>query len=594
MKNRIKYKDWFRTLCLGLAATLGMTACTEDHFDIQGSGSETLGKSIMENIESSSKLTDFAKILKLVPVKRDDLDAKSTSTYAELLNSAQSFTVWAPLDGTYDAQSYIDELEYAKNDLRKSGDPDKLDEAVAIERKIETQFVRNHIARFNYESTMGSQQVRMLNSKVYDYDANAHDAKFNGVLLADAQDAVVASNGAMHLLNGSSDYFYNIYDRMEADADFSSVYDQISLLNKTEFSEYLSTPGAMNEKGEMVYADSVMTTDNALLNNSGADIKNEDSVYVAVIPTDAGYTDALSKLASYFRYGKKYYQTYNSETGSFNTTGDVFEFDNVTQYADSMTRNQLLTSMYISASTLPTVTDIRDSAMVIKAIKDADTLTSTNGVVYINKEGGENPLFAGEPLRASNGYIFKYDTYKNDPQYSFLTKTYFQANQNIVYISQDVTQRNNGQVFLETENRNPDVKGKVPNNSFVAFSVNGTGYVDYRLPAVYSGKYKISVTLLPTQILLENEGQNLNAALTASIMYDEDVVAVNTVSAEAVAADTVKDYVLWEDFEFTKCYVGLPSSAVKAFPRLRLNFRQITARNSIYIARITIEPARKD
>ncbi len=594
MKN-IDYKNWVKAACLGLVAVAGLVACSDDHFDVQSYGSATSASTIMGNIEADENLKDFAKILSLVPVKRNDMDQKTQFTYAELLNSSQSFTVWAPLDGTYDAKAYIDTLEVARQ-LRESKDSTNIANAIAIERKVENQFVRNHIARFNYESYVGQQQVRMLNSKVYYYDAQ--NGMFNGVKLVDDSVEpyadIASSNGAIHLLEKPSSYFYNIFDYMGEDEEFKSVYDYISASDDPEFSENLSTQGAMNENGEMVYVDSVYVTTNVLLNNSGADIRDEDSLYVAVIPTNEGFPKALDKMIPYFNYAESYNRDWNSLLGDFSAKDDdAYKIANVKAYSDSIARNAIITSMYFSASMLPNV-DKSDSASVVKAVKDADSLTSTNNVVFVNKAEGENPMFSGAPKKASNGYIFKSDSYEVDPQYSFLTRSTFFATQNKLFTK---GMRGFDPIVLNERTRNEEVKGKVPNNTIVRYQLSSTGaYVDYQLPAVYSGKYKISVMLAPSQILLADVGKKMDGELVAAIVYDNETThsKKNESKRITVKSDTVKDYVLWEDYEFTRCYAGLPSN-VNVFPRLRFTMprAKIDSDNTLNVIRITIEPTRK-
>ena len=108
---------------------------------------------------------------------------------------------------------------------------------------------------------------------------------------------------------------------MAANANiFENVYGTLSdpAIDKKEFDENLSIPGGLNEDGEMVYVDSIYRTTNELLNESGAQIKNEDSLYVAVIPTDAAWQQAVEKVGKLFKYDKSY--KYEYKNGNFTQT----------------------------------------------------------------------------------------------------------------------------------------------------------------------------------------------------------------------------------------------------------------------------------
>lgn len=156
----------------GSALLLGLAACTDDHFDIQQSslsGSQT----IWQNIEANPELDSLAMILRRTKVMKTDLDRGNKQSFADLLNQPQQLTVWAPKNGTYHAKHYLDMLDQA-DALRES---DAIT-AMRIDYEVANQFARNHIARFNYESVVGNQQVRMMNSKLCNYDASAN--KFNG------------------------------------------------------------------------------------------------------------------------------------------------------------------------------------------------------------------------------------------------------------------------------------------------------------------------------------------------------------------------------------------------------------------------------
>ncbi len=587
MKN-MNYRKLVKAAGLGLIAMMGLGACSEDHFDVQTYGNGTSGKTIIENIKANQDLSDFVGILERVRVKRSETDKNSTFTYAELLNSDQTYTVWAPINGSYDPQVYHELLDSAEQ-LRAAG---KINEALLLELKVENQFVKNHIARFNYEQNPKNQQVRMLNSKLYAYDASS--GEFNGSGLLANQTDWMASNGAFHLLNAPSKYFYNIFDYMGDDEDFTTIYSRILAEDKTEFDESQSVPGTLNENGEMVYVDSVYTNNNVFLNNSGALIKDEDSLYIAVIPTNVGMEDALATMRPYFNYGDIYNHGWSNESHKFVNTGTAaYKIEDPQGYADSLALNAILTNMYFSATHLEAIADKTDSASVVEGIRslntDADSLISTNNIIFYNPAR----MFVENPIKASNGYIFKSNTYQVDPQTSFLTKSVFEADRNIVWANK----MNQRRVDVSDEMRDSTVFGELYNKSYQRFTpTSNNASIDYQLPAVYSGKYKISVEMCPANTSLAYENEKGEACyFDAMIIYDDDEKGDtgNKLTKYEIRTDTIQKYVLWEEYEFKRCYAGLPSS-VNVFPRLRLTITRARDVGSLNIIRVFIEPAKLD
>ena len=93
---------------LGAAVLLGIPSCSDGHFDIKTQGA---GNTIWQNIEANPELKDVAEILKEVKVYTKLEDKKRSMTYAELLNQPQSFTFFAPVNGSFDANEYLTQIE---------------------------------------------------------------------------------------------------------------------------------------------------------------------------------------------------------------------------------------------------------------------------------------------------------------------------------------------------------------------------------------------------------------------------------------------------------------------------------------------------
>ena len=208
MNRNKSSKIWGMMLSAALVLS-GTVACSDDHFDVVVT--ESASASIWENMEAQSDLSNFVEILENTQVMRTDNDQNATISYAQLLSSSQNFTVWAPVDGSYDAQRYLDILKEAKD--VKNTDPARFRE---LNREVEVQFVRNHIARSNYEATAAPQTVRLMNDKRCEYTVGD---SFNGVKLSG--NVIPASNGMLHKLSAVSPFAFNIFDYLAENPDWS-------------------------------------------------------------------------------------------------------------------------------------------------------------------------------------------------------------------------------------------------------------------------------------------------------------------------------------------------------------------------------------
>lgn len=577
----------------GVAALFGVTACSDDHFDIQTAG-PVGSKTIWQNIEEQPQLDSLAMILSRTVVMKDENDQKSVLTYAELLNQSQSFTVFAPLNGTYNAKQYIDLLNEADN-LMASGTEEGKAQALALRYTVSNQFAGNHIARFNYESNQSAQDVRMLNSKLCEF--NAGDKLFNGVSLS--SDEYNASNGTMHVLNGQSPFRNNIYDFMENDSRFSDIYAYLSdpLIETREFSESQSTQGAMNENGEMIYVDSVYVTHNEVLDYCGARISNEDSLYIAMIPTNEAWKEAIETLKPYLNYADEYgYDTQNRVVNNsyFGQTQTFTqeERDSLFEYNAKM---MLAQSMFVNPSTFDGI-DTSDSAAVISHALSADSLIATNYVIYYNPTPGQqNPIFnPAVPTRASNGYIFPLEHFKTDPRYVWMTETEFSPSGSYMF-GQNLA--NYSTITLTDANRNTEIEGAEDVDYIVRFEKSGSMSLYFRMPSnLLSGEYKISAVMAPSAILLNyaesEEAQDEEIEFDATIETDYNQTMGQRVTGLTVSPEKVDTVVLWENFKFERAYYGLPEE-VSSFPVLRLSLSpRYRNCNALNIIQFIIEPAR--
>lgn len=597
------YQNTVKAGLLGAAVLLGFTACTDDHFDIQPStvsGSNT----IWQNVEANADLDSVAMILRRCKVMKSQTDKSAKQTYAELLATSQQLTAWLPKNGTFNAKQYLDELDSAAV-LRAKDEM----AGTRAEYDVANRFARNHIARFNYESNMGEQRIALMNSKIVNY--NAGEGTFNGVKLDAANANILSSNGMLHVLDGESQFAYNIFERLQVDSRFAKIYGDIDKYNVYTFSASSSTQGSMNHNGSMEYVDSVWTRTNSLMTGAWLTyLTDEDSLYVSVIPTDAAYEAARQKIHGLFKYAKNYNYAWDASKRDWTNKGTnalKFNTDSLTTYN--------VTSRILSASSFSVgynsegpVTTSNPQAF-LNHVLTADSLNSSARLVIYNKDKGNvNPIFDGQTaddaIKASNGYIFAVDNYNYDPSYSFIQKMNINGHN-----TSQVTGSTSEQaqyVTLNNENQNAEVNVDAlgVDNFYYYFPVSGNSQlnIDFKLNNVLSTKYKISIVLLPNRVNINNirtedDGTIIEEkpVFDVQIRDDKGSVIGKAVKNVSVDQDKVEKKVLWEAFEFPYAYFGLPSG-YESFPVLRVSMSYAQQRKgkckALSIAKVILEPVR--
>lgn len=625
---------------MGLAALALTAACSDDHFEVKSdaAGNQTL----WQNIDSNAQLSEFASILKRSKVMKEENDRNAQLTVAQLLDQPQSFTMWAPLNGTFNAK-YWEELLDRAEALRKTGTAESIQKARDLEYLVWNQFSSNHIARFNHEGVTGVQEIKLLNGK----NTKSGNGIFNSV--AEEGTAINASNGSLHLLKGASPFLYNIYDYLSHNAQFSAInaYIKDPSIDKRELKKQYSLPGAMNEKGEMVYIDSVYQHTNSLLDASRAQVRNEDSTYVALIPRDAAWKEALEKVSKIYNYGTRYGYDWDGAnfTKVYRLDTATLENKNLTLAESLRERNvrlNIVSNLFFAPYRIKGYENM-DSAALIHHFQYADSLISTAGTTFYNTAATGsttqnthlNPTLAGlTPYRASNGYVFELENYNFDPSYIWVEKIEFRPAASSIYtLTTGNTTFSNGTTVNLTEfnyNReraeldaNGDtvrtadgkpvmigVAGSVAENAYQRYEMKSTRQkmtVDLRLENVLSAAYQLELVLVPTKINKNDGGEDEKVVFNAEIIDDNKNNVPFTVGGAETTQITidqrkgefdpnkVNHIILGDYIKFPKCYAGLPADR-KSFPMLRLTVPGFGRRNencqALNIVKVILKPYR--
>lgn len=557
-KKHIKY---LQGAIMGAACVAALASCADDHFDINP---DVAGRTTLwENIKSNENLSQFASILNRVHYSKSK-GVSTPQTYSDLLNHDQTFTVWAPENGTFNYDYY--------NTLLDSENPDSI-------YKVETTLLQNHITRFSQVmSGADSTDITLLNNKVAMFNSATKTIK--GVGIVDAN--IGASNGILHVVDGTIAYQPNIYEYFETVADLDSLSKYIKSNESTEFDESSSTQGP-TVNGEITWVDSVMYTTNNYFYISGAYINSEDSSYVMIMPTNKAWREGLEKATPFFNYKKKYTQqiTSTAADGTTSTTTETTEFNDVE--FDSLKNANIKSAM---AGSLVFNAKYQQGYNYKQfPIEGAcDSLTATNGVTFYKPYCAK--LFDGNtnPVTLSNGYGYIVDNYnfvanqtwmsdrKIEAEYSNNLETYTRCTPSATSYYKNIA----GVIDEAGDTISKDSTIEISIMKTIQTSSASNPDVTFKLRNLLSGTYDIYVLLAyndeakkPNRFTVrltyhdENRDNTTNETLkvpeggAGSGNYFENRPTCVDENGNACGVDSV---LLAKDFKFPVCYYGLDNA----------------------------------
>lgn len=268
-----------RMAVVACSALLAMS-CTDylDYNTVPEATNPAADKTLWENIAENENLTDFAAILK-------------SMGYDEVLNAAHTYTVWAPMNGSFN----VEEL----NQMDAS--------------KVERQFLKNAIADYAHRETdINDTVVYMLNGKLVKFtNKNTGMLAFDGkeILPNEALPSVFnypCTNGLLYIASEPATFRYNGYEYLrESEEAPSMMAAYVAHYESRVLDEANSVKGAIVD-GIQHYDDSVIIVSNMLTDRMlRAQLDNEDSLYTVLIPTDTAWKRAYERIASYYNYVEK-------------------------------------------------------------------------------------------------------------------------------------------------------------------------------------------------------------------------------------------------------------------------------------------------
>ncbi len=254
---------------LSAGMILAAVSCTDysDYNTVPSAGDQpSAGKTLWENISSDPQLTKFAALAQ-------------KSKFSETLNSPRFFTLWAPVDGSFN------DVEY--NRLMAS------DSATIVK-----QFMQQHMTEYNYpiSSALENTTIVSLNAKHHPFTKDA----FDGFPYSTVN--IPATNGVMHKINGMSEFYHNLYENIDNLTGCDLLKQYIQKYDEYYLDVNASVIGPLRD-GKQTYLDSVMKKRNNVINSiMRANLEDEDSTFCMLIPNDNAWEKAYEAIHPCYNY----------------------------------------------------------------------------------------------------------------------------------------------------------------------------------------------------------------------------------------------------------------------------------------------------
>lgn len=437
------YLQKISTGILATCAAFAMVSCQDEWDSHYGQTADTEygNASLYEIITHDSQLSDFREVLDSAR-----LFANSRITpihYKDLLDGDQFFTVWAPVNGTFNKDSLLQ--------LCATSEGDSL---------VEHQFLKNHIARFAHSLKSEKEIVRLFNQKDLPFD----NGVFNGANVTKGN--VSSRNGILHVIDRPSVYFHNIYEALFSIEKYKHVGQYFKGFQVDEFNETASLAMGVVD-GKTIYCDSVFNSWNVLMSYYG-NLDKEDSTYWMLVPSKEIWDSIYAEAKTYYNFG------------SINKADSIHNFWSNFAICQDLVYNP------------------HDQRSMQDSLCSTQWRKSSAGRYHVAynpfKAGG---LFADfvDSLKCSNGTIYELKGWPWKKE-----KTYFQEVKREAESAMfDNFEASGKQLTFNYYRPSADSVS----NSYVYImpqTATSAYYVTYEVPNVLSGEYDVCVVMLPKTV----------------------------------------------------------------------------------------------
>lgn len=535
-------------LLLGVMGLLILTACSDwdDHYDANTSLVASQQSTLWENIAKNENLSQFATLVK-------------KSGYDAILNASQSYTVWAPVNGSFDY------------DVLNATDSSRL----------LRQFVQNHIARYNYPASGNlNQKVYMLNEKLMHFQGDG-TYKMQDVPLNDG--SIACNNGMIHLLQNKIPFMQNIYESLNNEQfEIDLISEYYHKYDVRKLNEVQSVAGPIVD-GEQTYLDSVFYESNQLTSLFNAYINQEDSNYSMLIPTNKAWKEARDTIMKFFNYVPTFRFVRTTASGADTTI--VVNLSDADELRDSVTNLMLFRGLTFNNNILD---NKKLGALASGQSLDCDSLVNTTGDIFYaddSKKLFENTLRVDK----SNGAIWVTDTI-GLPTWCIWNPEIVAQAEGYVYKTQYAGET--GFVRVNSSNQNPNIAGKVSNGYYYEARPNTPSDhpdIYIHLPNVRSAEYNVYIVMIPGN-MVSTQAEYKPNSFSAFIRYAQSDGSLVTEQKNQfknpdgsgslfVTSDEAKiDTILLGSVTFPIAYVGTGEN----YPYLHIKSRFSSSNNDKY------------
>ena len=514
---------------MATAALLAATSCSDfsDYNDTPVSDVQQAERTLWENISQNDQLSDFATLVK-------------KAGFDDELSQPHYYTVWAPLNGTYDASSLM-----------------SADSATVL-----YQFVKSHIAEYNHSvSGLVDERIHALNRKSFAFEGDGQYTYAGHTL---RQLNLPNSNGIMHLLDGAARFYPNLYEYL-----FSCEgIDSVATFFKRYETSVLDTKNSVlgpTINGKQTYIDSVMITSNSLLNRIKAKLDKEDSTYTMLVPTNEAWLAHYDKISKCYNYINTTVAQNIDEATSTSSAPTASVTVDAAYTKDSLTRLHLVSDLVYNNN------NYYNNWLIDDTVEPYDTLRSTTSGYMTNPQEIMSRVIDRETM--SNGTFCLVDSLAFRPWESWC----FPLGQSPLY-SRTWTGSN---TMVYIDNTLFDAIKYVPKNPaqkqlgylwVTPLSNYGKPQLDVKLRNVLSTTYNIYIVLAPGQDVGEDADGNKFLKpnmldFTLSYCDAKGKLATQKLNQKVVNDPTRVDTLAVGTFTFPVAYAGLGDNV---YPNLKI------------------------
>ena len=514
---------------MAAAALLAATSCSDfsDYNDTPVSDVQQAERTLWENISQNDQLSDFATLVK-------------KAGFDDELSQPHYYTVWAPLNGTYDASSLM-----------------SADSATVL-----YQFVKSHIAEYNHSiSGTVDERIHALNRKSFAFEGDGQYTYAGHTL---RQLNLPNSNGIMHLLDGAARFYPNLYEYL-----FSCEgIDSVATFFKRYETSVLDTKNSVlgpTINGKQTYIDSVMITSNSLLNRIKAKLDKEDSTYTMLVPTNEAWQAHYDKISKCYNYiNTTVAQNIDEATSTSNAPTASVTVD-AAYTKDSLTRLHLVSDLVYNNN------NYYNNWLIDDTVEPYDTLYSTTYGYMTNPQEIMSRVIDRETM--SNGTFCLVDSLAFRPWESWcyslgqspLNSRTWTGSNTIVYIDNTLFDA------IKYVPKNPAQK-QLGYLWVTPLSNYGKPQLDVKLRNVLSTTYNIYIVLAPGQDVGEDADGNKFLKpnmldFTLSYCDAKGKLATQKLNQKVVNDPTRVDTLAVGTFTFPVAYAGLGDNV---YPNLKI------------------------